>query len=148
MQVWEFGIPVQIKYIADPAMHAISAVSVTPNKKWWCGQSMDNKSEGVWAVGGPLSSCEGESNACMEVVPVCGGAETSVLVLDLPTLPVVCRPLVDILINFQNAPSTLTVVTYSATDRVKPNTKKTFAGHNVAGKCRGHILAGHCHALC
>uniref|UniRef100_A0A1D2A1Q3 Pre-mRNA-processing factor 17 n=1 Tax=Auxenochlorella protothecoides TaxID=3075 RepID=A0A1D2A1Q3_AUXPR len=68
IRVWEFGIPVQIKYIADPAMHAISAVSVTPNKKWWCGQSMDNK-----------------------------------------------------------------IVTYSATDRVKPNTKKTFAGHNVAG---------------
>ena len=60
-QVWEFGIPVQIKYIADPGMHAISAVSVTPNKKWWCGQSMDNQSTceergeggggggGVWA---------------------------------------------------------------------------------------------------
>lgn len=44
-QVWEFGIPVQIKYIADPSMHAISAAAVSPNKKWWCGQSMDNQSE-------------------------------------------------------------------------------------------------------
>ncbi|KAK2075528.1 hypothetical protein QBZ16_001636 [Prototheca wickerhamii] len=68
IRVWEFGIPVQIKYIADPGMHAISAVSVTPNKKWWCGQSMDNQ-----------------------------------------------------------------IVTYSATERVKPNRKKTFKGHTVAG---------------
>lgn len=66
--MWEFGIPVQVKYIADPAMHAISAAGVTPNGKWWCGQSADNK-----------------------------------------------------------------IVTYSANDRVRPNSKKTFKGHSSAG---------------
>lgn len=68
IRVWEFGIPVQVKYIADPEMHAISAVTLTPNEKFFCGQSMDNQ-----------------------------------------------------------------IVTYSARDRVKPNRKKTFKGHTVAG---------------
>ena len=33
----------QIKYIADPGMHSIPAVSVHPNGKWLCGQSLDNQ---------------------------------------------------------------------------------------------------------
>ena len=32
---------------ADPEMHAISAVTLHPSTKYWCGQSMDNQSE--WA---------------------------------------------------------------------------------------------------
>lgn len=68
IRVWEFGIPVQVKYIADPSMHAIASVGLSPNKKWWCGQSMDNQ-----------------------------------------------------------------IITYSATDRVKLNSKKTFKGHVCAG---------------
>ncbi|GAB4821604.1 hypothetical protein N2152v2_008650 [Parachlorella kessleri] len=68
IRVWEFGIPVQVKYIADPEMHAISAVTLHPSTKYWSGQSMDNQ-----------------------------------------------------------------IVTYSARDRVKPNRKKTFKGHMVAG---------------
>ncbi|KAH7624951.1 hypothetical protein Ndes2526B_g00324 [Nannochloris sp. 'desiccata'] len=43
IRVWEFGIPVQVKYIADPSMHAISTAAVTPNGKWWLGQSADNQ---------------------------------------------------------------------------------------------------------
>lgn len=42
IRVWEFGVPVQAKYIADPSMHAISAAALTPNGKWWLGQSADN----------------------------------------------------------------------------------------------------------
>lgn len=30
VRVWEFGIPEQIKYIADPSMHSMPYVSVTP----------------------------------------------------------------------------------------------------------------------
>ena len=43
IRVWEFGIPVQVKYIADPAMHSISRACTTPNGKWWLGQSSDNQ---------------------------------------------------------------------------------------------------------
>jgi pre-mRNA-processing factor 17 len=43
IRVWEFGIPVQVKYIADPSMHAISTAAVTPNGKWWLGQCADNQ---------------------------------------------------------------------------------------------------------
>jgi pre-mRNA-processing factor 17 len=42
IRVWEFGIPVQVQYIADPAMHAISAAAASPDGKWWVGQSADN----------------------------------------------------------------------------------------------------------
>jgi pre-mRNA-processing factor 17 len=90
--VWEFGIPVQVKYIADPSMHAISSVSLTPNGKWWCGQSMDNQ-----------------------------GKFSAVFRCNTWTL-------VFMLFNFLYA-----VLTYSANDRVKPNRKKTFKGHSVAG---------------
>lgn len=43
IRVWEFGIPVQIKYIADPSMHSIPAVALSPNNAWWIGQSLDNQ---------------------------------------------------------------------------------------------------------
>ena len=43
IRVWEFGIPVQIKYIADPSLHSIPAVAVHPNKQWFIGTSLDNQ---------------------------------------------------------------------------------------------------------
>jgi len=43
VRVWEFGIPVEIKYIADPSMYSIPAVSLTNNGKWLLCQSADNK---------------------------------------------------------------------------------------------------------
>jgi pre-mRNA-processing factor 17 len=43
LRVWEWDIPVDIKYIADPSMHAIPAASSAPNGKWLACQFMDNK---------------------------------------------------------------------------------------------------------
>ncbi|KAJ2886970.1 hypothetical protein H4R27_000293 [Coemansia aciculifera] len=43
MRVWEFGIPVVIKLVADPSMHSVPAVALHPNQKWFVGQSMDNR---------------------------------------------------------------------------------------------------------
>lgn len=41
--VWEYGIPVVVKHISEPDMHAIPASTVHPNKKYFVGQSMDNR---------------------------------------------------------------------------------------------------------
>ncbi|EDV24566.1 uncharacterized protein TRIADDRAFT_26041 [Trichoplax adhaerens] len=43
LRVWEWDIPVDSKYIADPSMHSVPAVTLSPNQKWLACQSMDNQ---------------------------------------------------------------------------------------------------------
>ncbi|OEH79650.1 g-protein beta WD-40 repeat-containing protein [Cyclospora cayetanensis] len=43
MFVWEFGIPVVIKHIADPEMHAMPAGCLHPSSRYLCFQSMANE---------------------------------------------------------------------------------------------------------
>ena len=41
--VWEYGLPVVVKHIADPSMHSIPTVTVHPSGRYFLGQSQDNQ---------------------------------------------------------------------------------------------------------
>eukprot|EP00939_MAST-03C_sp_MAST-3C-sp1_P002737 g2737.t1 len=43
MLIWDFNVPVPIKYISDPAMQSIPALAQHPNGKFFVGQSLDNQ---------------------------------------------------------------------------------------------------------
>ncbi|TPP59057.1 Pre-mRNA-processing factor [Fasciola gigantica] len=43
LRVWEWDIPVDFKYLADPSLHSMPAVSVSPNGKYLICQSLDNQ---------------------------------------------------------------------------------------------------------
>lgn len=43
LRVWEWDIPVDFKYIADPGMHSMPSTTLSANGKWLGCQSLDNQ---------------------------------------------------------------------------------------------------------
>ncbi|CAM9646862.1 unnamed protein product [Choristocarpus tenellus] len=41
--IWEYNIPVPIKYISEPEMHSMPTTAMHPSGGFWVGQSLDNK---------------------------------------------------------------------------------------------------------
>jgi len=43
IRVWEYGIPVVIKYISEPHMHSMPSIQLSPDGNWMLAQSLDNQ---------------------------------------------------------------------------------------------------------
>jgi len=41
--IWEYGIPVVVQHIAEPHLHAVQQMTVSPDGKWAAGNSADNQ---------------------------------------------------------------------------------------------------------
>lgn len=41
--LWQYGIPVVVKHIAEPTMHSVPVMTMSPDKKYLIGSAMDNK---------------------------------------------------------------------------------------------------------
>jgi len=41
--LWDYGTPVVIKHISEPHLHSVPFLKLHPSKRWFLGQSMDNK---------------------------------------------------------------------------------------------------------
>ena len=43
LRVWDYGIPIVIKYVSDPKLHSMPVIAPHPNHNWLACQSMDNQ---------------------------------------------------------------------------------------------------------
>ena len=43
IKIWEYGLPVEIKYVSDPTMHSMPAATISSDGMWFAGQSLDNQ---------------------------------------------------------------------------------------------------------
>lgn len=41
--IWEYNIPVPMRYISEPHMNSVPVVELSPDGAFWCGQSLNNQ---------------------------------------------------------------------------------------------------------
>ncbi len=145
----------QIKYLADPSMHAISTCAMNANNSLWIGQSQDNQVRALWdciclgrlgrartarrAARGRGASTEGPPHALLRRLPAlvaqivpCGEchAATATVTAAATTRAVSCSAIL---------PAAAQIVTYKCAkgEKFRQEKRKTFRGHNTAGYACG-----------